>query len=171
MRRKVCSGNLLGAAVLIVCTVACGPSEYGSGGSSIASPADIAKPTSAPAPAPAEPELPEQITPEGLVYRDVRLGHGALAESGKTVKVHYVGTLTDGREFDTSRDRGRAFEFQIDRAQVIRGWDIGVTGMRVGGVRRLRVPPDLGYGDNGAGTKIPPRATLIFEIELLDVLR
>lgn len=103
--------------------------------------------------------------------RDVRRGEGALAESGSNVRVHYVGTLTDGREFDSSRDRGRAFDFQIDRAQVIRGWDIGVTGMRVGGVRRLRVPPDLAYGDSGAGAKIPPRATLVFEIELLDVLR
>jgi len=118
-----------------------------------------------------EPELPERVLDGGLVVRDLRLGEGALAETGSKVKVHYVGTLPDGREFDNSHDRGKPFEFSIGRGEVIRGWEEGVRGMRVGGVRRLRVPADLAYGDSGAGEKIPPRATLIFQIELLDIAR
>ena len=103
--------------------------------------------------------------------RDLRLGKGALAESGSTVKVHYVGTLTDGQEFDSSHDRGQPLEFQLGRGMVIRGWDEGIKGMRVGGVRKLRIPPDLAYGDAGMGKKIPPRATLVFQVQLVDIVR
>jgi len=92
-----------------------------------------------------------------------------VAETGKTVKVHYTGTLTDGTKFDSSLDRGEPFSFQLGAGQVIRGWDEGVKGMRVGGKRKLTIPPDMGYGAAGAPPKIPPNATLMFEIELLEV--
>jgi len=92
-----------------------------------------------------------------------------VAETGKTVKVHYTGTLTDGTKFDSSLDRGEPFTFQLGAGRVIKGWDEGVKGMRVGGKRKLTIPPDMGYGETGSPPKIPPNATLVFEIELLDV--
>jgi FKBP-type peptidyl-prolyl cis-trans isomerase FkpA len=104
-----------------------------------------------------------------LKIEDLTLGSGAEARAGGMVSVHYVGTLDGGSKFDSSRDRGKAFVFPLGRGQVIEGWDLGVAGMRVGGVRRLTIPPDLGYGDQGAPPVIPPGATLHFEIELLDV--
>lgn len=147
-------------------------------GSSAREPVAVAPADSAQAPragavtaAAPEPEGPEVITQDGLVTRDLRLGKGALAESGSTVKVHYVGTLTDGQEFDSSHDRGQPLEFQLGRGMVIRGWDEGIKGMRVGGVRKLRIPPDLAYGDAGMGKKIPPRATLVFQVQLVDIVR
>lgn len=96
-------------------------------------------------------------------------GTGAEATSGKRVDVHYVGTLTDGSKFDSSRDRGRPFTFTLGAGQVIKGWDQGVAGMKVGEVRRLTVPADLGYGARGFPPVIPPNATLVFEVELLAV--
>src|SRR4051794_27209438 len=108
-------------------------------------------------------------TPSGLQYHDEQVGTGAEAKAGDHVVVHYTGTLTDGTKFDSSRDRGQPFHFPLGGGRVIRGWDEGVAGMKVGGVRRLTIPPQLGYGASGAGGVIPPNATLVFEVELLDV--
>jgi FKBP-type peptidyl-prolyl cis-trans isomerase len=105
----------------------------------------------------------------GLVIEDVECGEGDEAERGASVSVHYVGTLEDGTKFDSSRDRNQPFEFNLGAGQVIEGWDVGVEGMQVGGVRKLTIPPDLGYGEAGAGGVIPPNATLVFEVELLKV--
>ncbi|NOK37148.1 FKBP-type peptidyl-prolyl cis-trans isomerase [Corallococcus exercitus] len=104
-----------------------------------------------------------------LKTEDVKVGTGTEAVAGKRVTVHYVGTLTDGKKFDNSRDRGQGFTFSLGAGQVIQGWDQGVAGMKVGGVRKLTIPPELGYGSRGAAGVIPPNATLLFEVELLDV--
>jgi len=108
-------------------------------------------------------------TASGLKYIDEVVGTGASPERGQQVTVHYTGWLEDGTKFDSSVDRGSPFMFQIDVGQVIKGWDEGVMSMKVGGKRRLIIPPDLGYGARGAGGVIPPNATLIFEVELLGV--
>ncbi|WP_448533946.1 FKBP-type peptidyl-prolyl cis-trans isomerase [Parathermosynechococcus lividus] len=108
-------------------------------------------------------------TPSGLQYEDLVVGSGVQPQPGNRVTVHYTGTLADGRVFDSSRDRGQPFQFQIGVGQVIKGWDEGVGSMQVGGRRRLIIPPDLGYGARGAGGVIPPNATLIFDVELLGV--
>jgi peptidylprolyl isomerase len=108
-------------------------------------------------------------TPSGLKYVVITEGDGAMPQSGQRVFVHYVGTLEDGTKFDSSRDRGRPFDFIIGQGQVIRGWDEGVGMMKVGDRRKLIIPPDLGYGDRGAGGVIPPGATLIFDVELLRI--
>jgi FKBP-type peptidyl-prolyl cis-trans isomerase len=108
-------------------------------------------------------------TPSGLEYEEVEVGTGATARSGQDVVVHYTGWLLDGRKFDSSRDRGQPFTFGLGAGQVIAGWDEGVAGMQVGGLRKLTIPPQLGYGEFGAGGVIPPNATLIFEVELIDV--
>ena len=100
---------------------------------------------------------------------DVKVGDGAEAKAGDRVSVHYVGTLADGTKFDSSRDRGAPFAFGLGRGQVIQGWDVGVAGMKVGGIRKLTIPPEEGYGSRGAGGVIPPNATLLFEVELLGV--
>ena len=97
------------------------------------------------------------------------VGEGAEAKSGDTVTVHYTGWLTDGTKFDSSVDRGQPFQFRLGIGQVIRGWDEGVAGMKIGGKRKLTIPPDMGYGQRGAGALIPPNATLVFEVELLGV--
>jgi FKBP-type peptidyl-prolyl cis-trans isomerase len=110
----------------------------------------------------------KEITmPNGLKYEDLKVGDGQLAETGMTAQVHYTGWLTDGTKFDSSVDRGQPFSFKLGAGQVIRGWDEGVKGMRVGGKRKLTIPPDMGYGAAGAGGVIPPNATLIFDVELL----
>ena len=105
----------------------------------------------------------------GLAYTDDVVGSGKMADPGLTAVVHYTGWLMDGTKFDSSKDRGQPFNFTIGAGQVIKGWDEGVKGMRVGGKRTLTIPPDLGYGAAGAGGVIPPNATLKFEVELLDV--
>jgi peptidylprolyl isomerase len=115
----------------------------------------------------------EVTTPSGLKYVDEQQGTGAEAKAGETVSVHYTGWLDNngqpGRKFDSSRDRGQPFSFRLGAGEVIRGWDEGVAGMKVGGRRRLIIPPNLGYGARGAGGVIPPNATLIFDVELLGV--
>ena len=108
-------------------------------------------------------------TPSGLVIEDLVVGDGDAASAGQRVSVHYTGWLTNGSKFDSSKDRGQPFTFSLGRGEVIRGWDEGVTGMKVGGKRKLTIPPDLGYGARGAGGVIPPNATLLFEVELLAV--
>lgn len=108
-------------------------------------------------------------TASGLRYTDLIEGTGASPQTGQRVRVHYTGTLEDGTKFDSSRDRNRPFDFTIGVGQVIRGWDEGVATMKVGGRRQLIIPPDLGYGARGAGGVIPPNATLIFDVELLQV--
>jgi FKBP-type peptidyl-prolyl cis-trans isomerase len=105
-----------------------------------------------------------------LKIEDVKVGTGDEAVAGKSVTVHYTGWLANGTKFDSSKDRGQPFTFQLGAGQVINGWDQGVAGMKVGGVRKLTIPPSLGYGANGAGGgAIPPNATLVFEVELLGV--
>lgn len=108
--------------------------------------------------------------PGGLIIEDIVVGKGAEAVAGKTVSVHYTGTLKDGgKKFDSSVDRGVPFEFVLGTGQVIKGWDQGVAKMKVGGKRKLTIPPELGYGDHGAGGTIPGGATLVFDVELLAV--
>ncbi len=108
-------------------------------------------------------------TASGLEIQELKVGEGAEAKSGKTVDVHYTGWLLDGTKFDSSVDRGKPFSFHLGAGEVIRGWDEGVAGMKVGGKRKLRIPADLGYGARGAGGVIPANATLLFDVELLGV--
>ncbi len=111
--------------------------------------------------------MTETTTESGLIYEDVTVGDGDTATAGQTVTVHYTGYLTDGTKFDSSKDRNDPFEFSLGAGQVIKGWDEGVSGMNVGGARKLTIPPELGYGAQGAGGVIPPNATLVFDVELL----
>ena len=113
--------------------------------------------------------MPANTTATGLMIEDLTVGTGDLASAGQKVTVHYTGWLTDGTKFDSSKDRKDSFVFPLGKRQVIAGWDEGVQGMRVGGVRKLTIPPALGYGARGAGGVIPPNATLVFEVELLGV--
>ncbi|PJA79557.1 MAG: peptidylprolyl isomerase [Nitrospirae bacterium CG_4_9_14_3_um_filter_51_5] len=106
-------------------------------------------------------------TTSGLQYTDLVIGSGLQAHAGETAIVHYTGKLTDGTQFDSSKDRNEPFSFRLGSGHVIKGWDEGVEGMKIGGIRKLVIPPQLGYGSRGAGSAIPPNATLIFEVELL----
>ena len=108
-------------------------------------------------------------TASGLVYEEITVGSGAEATGGNQVTVHYTGWLTDGTKFDSSKDRDEPFDFPLGAGHVIKGWDEGVAGMKVGGTRKLTIPPSLGYGARGAGGVIPPNATLVFDVELLGV--
>ena len=106
-------------------------------------------------------------TASGLIIEDITVGSGTEASAGQDVTVHYTGWLTSGEKFDSSKDRNDPFVFPLGGGRVIRGWDEGVQGMKIGGKRKLTIPPDLGYGAHGAGCVIPPNATLVFEVELL----
>lgn len=112
----------------------------------------------------------EITTASGLKYEDLVVGTGAEAKAGDTVSVHYTGTLTNGEKFDSSLDRDTPLQFELGAGRVIKGWDEGVAGMLVGGKRKLIIPPDLGYGAQGAGASIPPNSTLVFEVELLEIV-
>ena len=126
--------------------------------------------------APAEPEKKSESkmikTSSGLQYEDTKVGTGAAPQKGQTCVMHYTGWLWEngakGKKFDSSLDRGTPFSFPLGQGRVIKGWDEGVATMKVGGKRTLLIPPDLGYGARGAGGAIPPNATLLFEVELLD---
>ena len=113
--------------------------------------------------------MSEKMTDSGLKYEDTIAGDGDIAAAGQNVSVHYTGWLTDGKKFDSSKDRNEPFEFKLGAGQVIRGWDEGVQGMKIGGTRKLTIPPQLGYGARGAGGVIPANATLVFEVELLGI--
>ncbi len=113
--------------------------------------------------------MSERMTDSGLKYEDLVIGEGDEAAAGSTVVVHYTGWLADGTKFDSSIDRNDPFSFPLGGGRVIRGWDEGVSGMCIGGRRKLTVPPQLGYGATGAGGVIPPNATLVFQVELLEI--
>ena len=117
---------------------------------------------------PAKVSGPGQKTASGLEFWDLKAGSGAEAVPGKRVKVHYTGWLANGTKFDSSRDRYEPFSFVLGEGRVIKGWDEGIAGMKAGGRRQLRIPPELGYGARGTGP-IPPNSTLIFDVELMDV--
>ena len=113
--------------------------------------------------------MPSTTTASGLQFEELVVGSGNAATAGQKVSVHYTGWLTNGTKFDSSKDRGEPFIFPLGKGHVIRGWDEGVAGMKVGGKRKLTIPPQLGYGARGAGGVIPPNAVLVFDVELLDV--
>jgi len=115
-------------------------------------------------------EAKTTTAPKTLLITEVKEGTGnAVAGTGDTLRVHYTGTLADGKKFDSSRDRKEPFEFKLGAGQVIKGWDQGFAGMKVGGQRKLVIPPDLAYGAQGAGAVIPPNATLTFDVELVEI--
>jgi len=114
--------------------------------------------------------MTQTTTSSGLIIEEIVEGAGDTAAAGQTVSVHYTGWLTNGSKFDSSKDRNDPFDFPLGGRQVIAGWDEGVQGMKVGGTRKLTIPPGLGYGARGAGGVIPPNATLVFEVELLEIL-
>lgn len=149
--------------LFVLCLAACGGDHK----------ADSATPATPATSATFAPQLGVDLktmtkTPSGLAYKDTKVGDGPAAQPGQMASVHYTGWLPDGTKFDSSRDAGQPFGFTIGQGQVIKGWDEGVAGMKVGGRRLLVIPPDLGYGASGQGP-IPPNSTLVFDVELLGV--
>lgn len=160
----------IGSLVLVL--AACG------GGAEEAAPPDETVTVEEPAPAMMAATFAEELnvnpdeleeTESGLRYQDLEAGGGTEAAGGNTVVVHYTGWLTDGTKFDSSHDRAEPFSFVLGQGRVIQGWELGLLGMKEGGKRKLVIPPDLGYGPAGAGGVIPPNATLVFDVELLEV--
>ncbi|MFO0676449.1 MAG: FKBP-type peptidyl-prolyl cis-trans isomerase [Polyangiaceae bacterium] len=125
--------------------------------------------TEPPEPVVSEAGAPAAATGTKVQIVDVVVGSGREAKSGDKISVHYTGTLTDGKEFDSSRPRNSPFDFKLGGGQVIKGWDEGLVGMKVGGKRKITIPPALGYGERGSPPKIPGNSTLVFEVELLDI--
>jgi peptidylprolyl isomerase len=144
-----------------------GPLSLSAGPAKTASRLRQDRSTSARTPVPAH--LPEVVTPSGVKYVDLRVGEGDEAGSGKIVEVHYVGWLEDGTRFDSSRDHNRPLTFRLGAGDALKGWDEGLPGMKVGGKRRLVIPPGLGFGKEGVGSVVPPNAVLFYEFELLGV--
>jgi peptidylprolyl isomerase len=164
-------GVMLGCAILVLIFQFTTVTPAATAGSIVAATPSASVNTSAPNPSNnmlANDNNEQEITTaSGLKYVELAEGTGATPTKGQTVSVHYTGTLEDGKKFDSSRDRGQPFKFQIGEGQVIKGWDEGLSTMKVGGRRKLIIPAELGYGDRGAGGVIPPKATLIFDVELL----
>lgn len=171
--RSLCSGVLFSLSFAAGCSKLTEPPrpepvQSESPGSSEPKGQAAAQPSANPSPAPQPAADPNAK----LEIKDLVVGKGAEAKAGDTVKVHYVGTLTNGEEFDASKKHGNEpFQFELGKGRVIKGWDDGVAGMKVGGKRKLTIPPHLGYGSRGAGAKIPPNSTLVFEVELVDVVK
>ena len=150
-------------ALLIAVSVAC------TGSKSTATSSPTATATPSPTAVVASGSIAIITTPSGLQYKDLIVGSGQEAQAGDTAVVHYTGWLENGTKFDSSLDRGAPFDFVIGQGQVIKGWDEGVASMKVGGQRDLTIPPELAYGDRSVGDVIPPGATLIFEVELIEI--
>ncbi len=156
------------AVLALVAAAGCKTPPAGTAGSATPAPAAGTEAAAPAAPTATNPAKVHKLA-SGLQYEDLVVGDGKIADPGLTAVVHYTGWLTDGTKFDSSLDRGSPFSFVLGQHQVIEGWDEGVKGMRVGGKRKLTIPSELGYGQRGAGGVIPPNATLVFEVQLLDV--
>ena len=165
---------LIFTLVLVVAQITATPKEVSASplGSAASSTriAEVAAPESEVASAASDLDSDYVTTQSGLKYRDIKVGTGDTPETRQLVTVHYTGTLPNGKQFDSSLKRGEPFTFPIGAGRVIKGWDEGVASMKVGGKRELVIPANLAYGDSGVPGVIPPRSTLIFEVELLDIL-
>lgn len=160
MKKRLFSGAIIAGAMILVAAVAVAQTAPAKPKVKVVTPNTNA---------PAKVNGDGVKTDSGLQYWEIRVGTGEVAKEGSHVRVHYTGWLTTSKKFDSSVDRGQPFDFTIGNGEVIRGWEEGVAGMKVGGKRQLRIPPELGYGADGSPPTIPPNATLIFDIQLLGV--